>query len=353
MSQAYQSPPISLKAAPLLNAAVIRPRSRFAISGLGRKPSPRLLVPQIAKSFYFQPERSALEFSSPTTAQPTTAQPTTAQPASEPLAPSFSPTETGNIAPRSGIQLYAQRLNALRAGRLYTRLPSNSFYAEWRQAAGHPSYEQWRQLLALEARAAARGKGHRNLAVMVGDSLSQWFPVDRLPSQQLWLNQGISGDTTSGMLKRLSLFSTANAETIYLMAGVNDLKRGASDREILRNINQIIQRLKQQNPDAQIVVQSILPTRSRQIPNARIAQLNSLIEIVAQRQGVNYLDLHPQFSDRAGYMRREFTTDGIHLSPQGYEQWQMALQRMDQQLAQRPRTIAQAETLRARLKAES
>jgi lysophospholipase L1-like esterase len=351
MSQAYQ-PPIALKPTTPPHTTVVRPRSRLAISRIARNASPRLLVPQTAKSFYFQPERSALEFSPPTIGQPATNQPATNQPATNQPASPSSP-ETAIIVPRSGIQLYAQRLNALRAGRLYTRLPANSFYAEWRQAAGHPSYDQWRQLLALEARAAARGKGHRNLAVMVGDSLSQWFPVDRLPNQQLWLNQGISGDTTSGILKRLSLFSAANAETIYLMAGVNDLKRGASDREILRNINQIIQRLKQQNPDAQIVVQSILPTRSRQIPNARIAQLNSLIDIVAQRQGVNYLDLHPQFSDRAGYMRPEFTTDGIHLSPQGYEQWQMALQRMDQQLAQRPRTIAQAQTLRARLKAES
>jgi lysophospholipase L1-like esterase len=334
MSQAYQAPPRPVPATPI-HPPIVQPKSRFQPTtrnprvAASRANNNRLLVPpSINKSLYFQPERSAItagrsspiEFSQPTP-----------------------------VAPKSGIQLYSQRLNALRAGRLYTRLPADSFYEQWIQASGHPSYDQWRKLLTLEARAAARGKGNRPMAVMVGDSLSQWFPVDRLPSQQLWLNQGISGDTTSGILNRLTLFAKSNAETIYLMAGVNDLKRGAGDREILRNINQIIQRLKQQNPNAQIVVQSILPTRSRQIPNERIAKLNSLIDIVAQRQGVNYLDLHQQFSDRDGYMRQEFTTDGIHLSPEGYEQWQIALQRLDQKLAQRPRTIAQAQTLRANL----
>jgi lysophospholipase L1-like esterase len=256
------------------------------------------------------------------------------------------------IAPRSGVQLYAQRLNALRSGRLYTRLPADSFHSEWANATGHPSYDQWRKLLTLESRAAARGQtrsqGNRGLTVMVGDSLSQWFPVDRLPAQQIWLNQGISGDTTGGILNRLSAFDATNADTIYVMAGVNDLKNGKADREILRNITGIIQRLKKQHPDAQIVVQSILPTRSRAIPNARIAKLNPLIKAVAQKQGVNYMNVHQQFVDRDGYLRPELTTDGIHLSPQGYQQWQLALQGMDQRLAQRPRTIAAAQALRAR-----
>jgi lysophospholipase L1-like esterase len=245
--------------------------------------------------------------------------------------------------PRSGGQLYAQRLNALRNGQIYTQLPVNSFYEQWHEASGHPNYAQWRELLALEARAAGRGKGASSVTAMVGDSLSQWFPADQLPGRQLWLNQGISGDTTTGILDRLSFLDTAKPDTIYFMAGVNDLKRGDNDRDILRNISQIISRLKRQHPNAQIIVQSILPTRSSQIPNDRIAKLNPLIQELARRQGVEYLDLQPQFRDGDGSLRADLTTDGIHLSPQGYQVWQLALQRMDQRLAQRPRTIAQAQ----------
>jgi lysophospholipase L1-like esterase len=228
-------------------------------------------------------------------------------------------------------------------------MPVDCFYDHWHQATGHPSYRQWRELLALEAKAAGRGKGSNALTVMVGDSLSQWFPADQLPARQIWLNQGISGDTTAGMLQRLSVLKTAQPDTIYLMAGVNDLKRGASDREILGNLHQILTRLRQQHPNVRIVVQSILPTRSRYIPNARIAQINPMIQALAQRHAADYLDLHQQFQDNNGELRRDLTTDGIHLSPQGYQVWQAALQRMDQHLAQRPRPIAQASVHRRNL----
>jgi lysophospholipase L1-like esterase len=258
-------------------------------------------------------------------------------------APTARPAPTADRAarPRSGSQLYAQRLNALRSGQLYTQLPVDSFYDQWSQASGHPSYAQWRELLALEARAA--GRSGSQVTAMVGDSLSQWFPADRLPGRQLWLNQGISGDTTTGILDRISFLDNAKPDTIYFMAGVNDLKRGTNERDVLRNISQIITRLKRQHPTAQIIVQSILPTRSEQIPNDRIRKLNPQIQELAQRQGVDYLDLQQQFRDSDGSLRADLTTDGIHLSPQGYQVWQGALQRMDQRLAQRPRTIARAD----------
>jgi lysophospholipase L1-like esterase len=263
------------------------------------------------------------------------------------VAPNEATVADRSQRPRSGGQLYAQRLNALRNGQIYTQLPVNSFYEQWHEASSHPNYAQWRELLALEARAAGRGKGVNGVTAMVGDSLSQWFPADQLPGRQLWLNQGISGDTTTGILDRISSLDTAKPDTIYFMAGVNDLKRGDSERDILRNISQIISRLKRQHPNAQIIVQSILPTRSTQIPNDRIAKLNPLIQELARRQSVEYLDLQPQFRDGDGSLRADLTTDGIHLSPQGYQVWQLALQRTNQRLAQRPRTIAQAQVAQA------
>jgi lysophospholipase L1-like esterase len=257
--------------------------------------------------------------------------------------------QSSQSGPRSGIQLYQQRLSALKAGKLYTRLPADSFQDSWSWGQGQPTYQQWQKLLALEARAASSGKGRQRLSLMLGDSLSQWFPVGRLPGQQLWVNQGISGDTTGGILQRLLLASVASPETIYIMAGVNDLKRGASDREILNNLSQIVQQLKQQSPQAQLVLQSILPTRSAQIPNERIARLNPWIEAIAQRHGAVYLDLHRYFADSDGAIRPELTTDGIHLSPQGYEVWQTALQNTDVQLvAQRSQSPSQVQALYTR-----
>jgi lysophospholipase L1-like esterase len=249
------------------------------------------------------------------------------------------PISQPNPKPRSGIQLYQQRLAALKSGQIHSRIPPNSFEAAWQNAVGQPTYEQWRKLLRSESRSIARRGDlrHSPIAVMLGDSLSQWFPTDRLPTSSTWLNQGISGETTRGILARTpdltSALTSAQPHTIYVMAGINDIKRGVSDRDILQNLSQTIQHLRQRNPQAQIVLQSILPTRSPQIQNDRIARLNPWLAIIAQRQGAYYLDVHRQFAARDGYLRSDLTTDGIHLNERGYAVWQSVLHQSEQYLA--------------------
>jgi len=227
--------------------------------------------------------------------------------------------------PASGSQLYQQRLAALNAGRTYTRLPVDSFYDSWINAAQQPTYEQWISLLGQEARAIANGQGSNRLTVLVGDSLLLWYPPEQLPSDRLWLNQGISGDTTTGILRRLSAFSQTRPDTIHVMAGINDLRQGATDETVLTNLRQIMRQLRQTHPRAQIIVHSILPTRLAALPTERIHRLNQHIAAIAHQENVNYLNLHPNFIGTDGILRRELTTDGLHLSRSGYAVWQMAM----------------------------
>jgi lysophospholipase L1-like esterase len=146
----------------------------------------------------------------------------------------------------SGKEFYYQRLSALKTGQIYTRFDDDNVRSLVRSRSKHQlTYEDWKSLLALEAKAIAQGQGTNHLNVLVGDSLSMWFPTRKLPTGKLWLNQGISGDTSSGVLKRLSLFSKTRPDVIYVMAGINDLRNGASDETILRNHRRIIRTLKQ------------------------------------------------------------------------------------------------------------
>ena len=248
--------------------------------------------------------------------------------------------DTARIKPASGSQLFYQRLAALKAGKIYTRLPADSFQSYWAKKEGtkalslqKPSYEQWKRLLAKEARAVSEGQGSNRLSVLVGDSLSLWFPQERLPGGSLWLNQGISGDNSRGILKRLSAFSHTRPDVIYVLAGINDLRQGATDKTILDNLRQIVRRLRQEHPGSSVIVQSILPTRISTIPNRRIRNLNQQLAILAQQQGAGYLDIHPRFSDVEGNLRLDLTTDGLHLSGRGYEVWQSALQQAESVIA--------------------
>jgi lysophospholipase L1-like esterase len=120
-------------------------------------------------------------------------------------------------------------------------------------------------------------------------------------------------------------FAQTNPDRIYVMAGINDLLRGVRDREILENMEAIVARLRQMHPQAEIFVQSILPTRNGEISNQRIARLNQRFKAIARSQGAIYTNLYERFSDPQGRLYAHLTTDGIHLNPQGYQLWQQAM----------------------------
>jgi lysophospholipase L1-like esterase len=197
------------------------------------------------------------------------------------------------------------------------------------------NYQQWVALLEKEAEVIADQKPE-TLSILIGDSLSLWFPSELLPKERSWLNQGISGETSAGLMNRLELLDKTQPEVIFVMIGINDLIRGVKDKTILANQQLIIRYLQQVHPQAKIVVQSILPhssdkvtwegrDRLLKIPNSRIRELNRQIKAIAQDEGIIYLDLYPLFADTEGNLQIELSTDGLHLNPQGYVVWRNAL----------------------------
>lgn len=198
------------------------------------------------------------------------------------------------------------------------------------------TYQEWVDILKQEAKVAADQRPP-HLTILAGDSLSLWFPPELLPEGKNWLNQGISGETSNGLLKRLNIFDRTQPEVIFVMIGINDLIRGMSDRVILDHQRQIISYLRKVHPRAQIVVQSILPHGAEEaswkgrekllvVANSRISDLNQQLQSISTKKGAKYLDLYPLFTNKQGNLRREFTTDGLHLSPEGYIVWRSALQ---------------------------
>ncbi|MDD1416400.1 GDSL-type esterase/lipase family protein [Dolichospermum sp. ST_con] len=197
------------------------------------------------------------------------------------------------------------------------------------------SYPQWLDILKQEAKMTAT-KIPQRLTILAGDSLSLWFPPELLPEDRIWLNQGISGEVSNGLLQRLDFFDRTQPEIIFVMVGINDLIRGLDDQEILANYRQIISYLRKKHPQSEIVIQSILPHGAEgvtwegkekllAIPNPRIRNLNQELNNLATEKAVRYLDLHPLFTDKQGNLRTNFTTDGLHLSPPGYLVWRTAL----------------------------
>lgn len=197
------------------------------------------------------------------------------------------------------------------------------------------TYQQWVALLGQEIETMAT-KNPDHLTILLGDSLSLWFPAELLPGRRIWMNQGISGEKTHTLLNRLHLLDVADVDTIFLMIGINDLIWGQSDQQVLDNYRNIMDHLSTHHPDTQVVVQSILPHgaesstwESRQLllelPNERIRAMNGALQEIAEKYDAYYLELYPIFSNGDGNLRPDLTTDGLHLNREGYLVWRAAI----------------------------
>ncbi len=204
------------------------------------------------------------------------------------------------------------------------------------------NYQQWVELLAHEAQ-AVRNQQPEHLTILAGDSLSLWFPPELLNSETTWLNQGISGETSAGLLNRIDLLDDTYPSIVFVMIGINDLIRGVAGETIVANQQLTIRHLRQAHPQAQVVVQSILPhsaekatwegrDRLLSIPNSYIKEINQQLKEIAQIEGAIYLELYPLFADSDGTLKTELSTDGLHLNQQGYQVWSYALQILNQVL---------------------
>lgn len=157
--------------------------------------------------------------------------------------------------------------------------------------------------------------------VCFGDSITQKFEwADALPGIRV-ANRGIGSDTTKGMLARVDSVAALSPRVISLMAGINDLVSRTPDETIV-SYRALLTALRQQLPDTQIIVTSVLPvSESHVIPAENIIALNTMLKPLCAEFGIIYLDLFSEFADEAGNLRPEYDLDTVHLTAEGYSLW--------------------------------
>ncbi|MFH0794535.1 MAG: GDSL-type esterase/lipase family protein [bacterium] len=165
--------------------------------------------------------------------------------------------------------------------------------------------------------------------VLLGDSLTEGFPVDEIFPNHHVINRGISGDKIGGwkflgVINRLdtSVFNL-KPKKLFLMIGINDIIFWKTPmKEKVRGYKNLLGTLKTNLPDCEIYVQSLLPTTGKYLEfNQQGADFTKTIEKLTKDYGFTYLNLRPSFSDDRGQLREEFSKDGAHLTRAGYEQW--------------------------------
>lgn len=164
--------------------------------------------------------------------------------------------------------------------------------------------------------------------VFIGDSIIRGGDFNERFPQCRIVNLGCSGDTLAGMIGRVSTVQALSPQKIFLMGGIN----GLTDRNIACCISlyeDLVQALQRQEPQIKLHILSLLPITAQKAKklcsNKTIEEFNHPIEMLAQKYGYVYIDLHSLYSTD-GQLDPQLSVDGLHLKPQSYEPWYQAIE---------------------------
>ena len=160
--------------------------------------------------------------------------------------------------------------------------------------------------------------------VIVGDSLTELADWSELLNRPV-LNRGISGDTTSGIMRRLATVIACCPRSIFLMTGSNDLfALGLGSETIKNNVSAILNTIRAESPSTTVYLQSILPVSLQQAKGINIRAVNESLATLADGNSVIFIDLFSHF-EKDGYLKPELSFDGVHLNGNGYMVWRDAI----------------------------
>ena len=166
--------------------------------------------------------------------------------------------------------------------------------------------------------------------VFVGNSITDGCEWSEFFPEFVVLNRGISGDISEGVLYRLPSIIELKPTKVFLKIGTNDLARNIPAQTLFDNICLIIDQIREQSPETEIFIQSILPVNDafgmfsgHTSRTPEIKWVNSQLQEWAEnRTKVTYIDLFNHFRNEDNdLMNLKYTNDGLHLTGEGYRLW--------------------------------
>ena len=133
-------------------------------------------------------------------------------------------------------------------------------------------------------------------------------------------------ETPAGKMPLLDAMAEKDFGKVYVMLGVNELCWSKTET-FHDQYAKVIDRLRSDHPDAEIILQSILPVSARQeekksyVNNARIAAYNEVIYRLAEEKDCALVDAAEAVTDENGCLRAEWNSDGVHLNAKGCRAW--------------------------------
>ena len=172
--------------------------------------------------------------------------------------------------------------------------------------------------------------------IFIGDSIVEYYPLQELfGTAKTIVNRGIRGYQTRLLLENLDAHLYGDAvDQIVLLIGTNDIGKDIPMNEALDNLERVIQSIAREYPLSQIKLLSILPVNEGEKykqtvyirTNEKIREWNQAYEALASAyMQVDFVPVYDSLTDTEGQLKKDYTTDGLHLSVAGYQALSEAL----------------------------
>lgn len=158
--------------------------------------------------------------------------------------------------------------------------------------------------------------------IFLGDSITQGLATAAIA--QYSVNYGIGSENTAQLIDAIPTYKSLTRSSLIVLAiGINDIaegmKPGLNDR-----YKKIVDALPGKTP---LIWSGVMPTQKQQIAFSDIAEANDVITALCEKRGnCIFVDTWKFLADKDGQpITRYFLDDGVHLSPEGYKAWIVAL----------------------------
>ncbi len=169
-------------------------------------------------------------------------------------------------------------------------------------------------------------------AVFIGDSLTDGFRMYAGLPQATFLCgtsmtiDGLNNREWQNGLTMMGRIKQGGFKKIYIMLGINESIVVEYKDQFVQKYGNLIDTIKEYNPDAVIYIQSIMPVsaemdRKGRITNTAINAFNEGLYQLANDKHVFYLDINKSFKDEAGQLPEGASRDGVHFHKEYYVKW--------------------------------
>lgn len=162
--------------------------------------------------------------------------------------------------------------------------------------------------------------------LFLGHSLLDFYPRDHIGNWKIRnvAKQGtIAKEGWKLLVEDPKILTNSNA--VLVMYGINEIYYQMKEEMVMDYLERILQVIKAHRVDLPIILSSIIQTpETQRIKPAKIQRLNDQINQLAQDYGA-YLLTWQAFYNSEGFIREEYTLDGIHLTAKGYQLFDQVL----------------------------